>query len=543
MFCCVTRGYAASTGAIVRYCRRILDRPVGRITPIRLVAMPRPAWFGLPPFLDQERSSEEHSQVQGLVIAGGGAKASFQIGALRYLYEYEHIAPTVITATSAGSILGALLAQFEDPAEQEAALRRIEDLWLSMRADADMFTERAWFSRLLAHQDLLASLRETEERRAGRNPRAAMRRRARRGGGEDPQGEDREAGDGGLAHLTPQERTLALAMSEEPGEPVEFNANLVYQLLSELPRIGRIGSDLTAAVRGLESNRSLYRPGPLLERLLSRDFFRSELVASSGVTFRCAIVGLGSGELRYMREDGQIVDRDDRPLDGPGFDVTMGTLASCSVPGIFRPVEMNGEWYVDGGVRENVPVETAIKNLGVTRPFVIVSSPPGASPSPRTGEGNILSILFRVESIRADESERDEVAYARAAGATVIEPEILVHDAMTIDPGLLAINRDYGWIRAAEATRGASGRLQAANREIIRTRLRAWRLEKAALAQDEHVLDTEPGSVLALPGDLAETKKALRTMIERADRSFLPDGGEDWWTRFEGHPQTGAAHV
>ncbi|SPF68838.1 Patatin-like phospholipase (PNPLA) domain profile [Propionibacterium ruminifibrarum] len=505
--------------------------------------MPRPAWFGLPPFLGQERSPGEHSQVQGLVIAGGGAKASFQIGALRYLYEHEHIAPTVITATSAGSILGALLAQFEDPAEQEAALRRIEDLWLSMQTDADMFTERAWFTRLLAHQDLLASLREMEERRAGRDTRVTMRLRGRRGDVADAADEGRGAGEGPLAGLTPQERTLALAMSEEPGEPVEFNANLVYQLLSELPRIGRIGSDLTAAVRGLESNRSLYRPGPLLERLLSRDFFRSELVASSGVTFRCAIVGLGSGELRYMREDGKIVDRDDHPLDGPGFDVTMGTLASCSVPGIFRPVEMNGEWYVDGGVRENVPVEAAVKNLGVTQPFVIVSSPPGASPSPRTGEGNILSILFRVESIRADESERDEVAYARAAGATVIEPEILIHDAMTIDPGLLSINRDYGWIRAAEATREASCQAQAAHREIIRTRLRAWRLEKAALAHDEHVLDTEPGSVLALPGDLAETKKALRAMIERADRSFLPDGGEGWWNRFEGHPRTGDAHV
>ncbi|RLP11992.1 patatin-like phospholipase family protein [Propionibacterium australiense] len=507
--------------------------------------MPRPPWFGLLPFLGPEYAAEEPPEVQGLVIAGGGARASFQIGALRYLYEHEHIAPSVITATSAGSVLGALLAQFEDPAEQEAALRRIEELWLSMQTDADMFTERAWFSRLLTHQELLTSLRELEANRAGRGHRPRVRRWAAwRGGGDGPQAnEERAAAAEQLAELAPQERTLALAMAEEPGEPVEFNANLVYQLLSELPRIGRIGSDLTAALRGLESNRSLYRPGPLLERLLSRDFFRSELVASSGITFRCAIVGLCSGELRYMREDGRIVDRDDEPLDGPGFDVTMGTLASCSIPGIFKPVEMNGEWYVDGGVRENVPVEAAVKNLGVTRPFVIVSAPAGAAPSPRAGEGDILSILFRVESIRADESERDEVAYARAAGATVIEPEILVHDAMTIDPGLLAINRDYGWIRAAEAVREAPCQSQAAHREIIRIRLRAWRLEKAALEQDPHALDTDPGSVLALPGELAETKKELRAMIERTDRSFLPDGGEHWWTRFEGHPRAGAAHV
>ncbi|WP_316668224.1 patatin-like phospholipase family protein [uncultured Propionibacterium sp.] len=498
--------------------------------------MPRPAWFGLLPFLGHGRPHEE-PEVQGLVITGGGAKASFQIGALRYLYGHEHIAPSVITTTSAGSILGALLAQFEDPAEQEAALHRIEDLWMSMQTSADMFTERSWFSRLLAHQHILDALREAE----GRRPGGAHRTRARHWAPwrTDDEGDGPRAAAERLERLAPQERTLALAMAEEPGEPMEFNANLVYRLLSGLPRFGRIGSDLAAALRGLERNRSLYRPGPLLERLLSRDFFCSELVGASGIAFRCAFVGLNSGELRYMREDGRIVDREDRPLDGPGFDVTMGTLASCSVPGVFKPVEMNGEWYIDGGIRENVPIEAAVKNLGVTRPYVIVSSPPGTIPDPKAGEGDILSILFRVESIRADESERDEIAYARAAGATVIEPEVPVHDSMTIDPGLLTINRDYGWIRAAEAVGEASCELQAAHREIIRTRLRAWRLEKAALERDPRILDAGPGPV----PELAETKEALRAMIGRADASCLPAGHEEWWSRFERHPDAGAAHV
>ena len=244
-----------------------------------------------------------------------------------------------------------------------------------------------------------------------------------------------------------------------------------------------------------------------------------------------------------MREDGRIVDRDDRPLDGPGFDVAMGTPASCSVPGVFEPVEMNGEWYVDGGIRENVPVEAAIKNLGVTRPCAIISSPPGAAPNPGAGRGGVLSILFRVESIRADESERDEIAYARAAGATVIEPEILVHDAMTIDPGLLSINRDYGRIRAAEAVGKAPCEVQGVHREMIRTRLRAWRLGKALLETDPHAPDAGPDATRGLPDELIGTKRALRAMVERDDGGCLPAGHDDWWSRFERHRRPGGAHV
>lgn len=503
--------------------------------------MPRPAWFGLLPFLGGEHRRGAADEIQGLVIAGGGAKASFQIGALRYLYEHEHIAPQVITATSAGSILGALLAQFEDPAEQEAALRRIETLWMSMEQNADMFAERSWFTRLLTHRQVLENLRASDEHtRRSRTWRWAPWRNDD-DTGEDPDHDGESTGDASETPLAPQERTLALAMAEEPGEPVEFNANLVYQLLSGLPRFGRIGSDLAAALRGLESNRSLYRPGPLLERLLSRDFFCSELVGTSGIAFRCAFVGLTSGELRYMREDGRIVDREDRPLDGPGFDVTMGTLASCSVPGVFKPVEMNGEWYVDGGIRENVPVEAAIKNLGVTRPYVIVSTPPGAGTRPEAGEGDILSILFRVESIRADESERDEVAYARAAGATVIEPELAVHDSMTVDPGLLAMNRDYGWIRAAEAVQDSPSQTQGLHREMIRARLRAWRLERAVLDKDPHALDRGLPAPSRLPAELVETKRTLRALLADDDGSCLPAGHRAWSSQPEGHP--GVRHV
>jgi len=44
-------------------------------------------------------------------------------------------------------------------------------------------------------------------------------------------------------------------------------------------------------------------------------------------------------------------------------DVARAVHASCAVPGFVAPVEINGRWYGDGGVANNLPV-AAVRNLG-----------------------------------------------------------------------------------------------------------------------------------------------------------------------------------
>jgi NTE family protein len=39
--------------------------------------------------------------------------------------------------------------------------------------------------------------------------------------------------------------------------------------------------------------------------------------------------------------------------------VAKAVRASCSIPGIFQPLEMGGKMYVDGGVTNNLPVDVA----------------------------------------------------------------------------------------------------------------------------------------------------------------------------------------
>ena len=415
--------------------------------------MVRTPWFGVLPFLGREHDSKT-PPVQGLVLAGGGARASFQLGALRYLYDIAEIAPTSICATSAGAIVGAMLAQSSDRNEQSATLRAVESLWLGMDSAAQMFSERQWFAVVREHAPELLSLIDL-----GTATEPELNLDEDRGWPwmklPFPWPASKEGPPASEPELPPQPvaptssaKTLNIALEEEPARPMDWTPSLLLQILNNLPKLGRLSGDLTKALRLAETSRSMYRTGAIILDLLGQ--FDSQRVQDSGMKVRLAIVGLNSGELRFMRQDGQIVDRDDSPIDGSAGDLSLGVLASCSIPGVFKPVQMGDEFYVDGGVRENVPVEMAVANLGVTRPYVITCNPSG-TPHSDYQTRDLVSVMMRAATIMTDELERDEVAYAKSNGAIVIEPEILVHDTMMVDPGLLRINRDYGWMRAAEA--------------------------------------------------------------------------------------------
>src|SRR5690625_7447956 len=88
------------------------------------------------------------SPVVGLVLSGGGARASFQVGALRYLYDEVGITPSVITGTSAGSILAAVLAQSAEHTGQRASLARLGELFRGITASSVMIAELPWFIHL-----------------------------------------------------------------------------------------------------------------------------------------------------------------------------------------------------------------------------------------------------------------------------------------------------------------------------------------------------------------------------------------------------------
>ena len=66
------------------------------------------------------------------VLAGGGTKGSFEVGALQYLIATEGIVPDIITATSAGAIGAVVLAQARTLPEFAHRVQQMEDDILAM---------------------------------------------------------------------------------------------------------------------------------------------------------------------------------------------------------------------------------------------------------------------------------------------------------------------------------------------------------------------------------------------------------------------------
>jgi len=287
----------------------------------------------------------------------------------------------------------------------------------------------------------------------------------------------------------------------------------MWQFIGSLPRIGRAGAGIAASMRGADRAASAYRPGPIVDRLLFESSFRPSRVNDSGVRLRIAFVDLNSGQLRFMREDGVIVDREDKPVGAASYDLTLGVWASCALPGIFRPVKLGDGVYVDGGVRENVPVEMAVTNLGVTKPYVIAAAPPGVEAGDYSHK-DVVAVLLRSAGLVLDETIQDEVEWAISAGACVIQPRLDIHSSLTVDPVLLRINRDYGWIRAAEAVTEAPGSLCDINDAIIRARCH-W----AAAVRD------------VPEASVADLKSEIGELLVQADITLLPPGHQSWTRR------------
>jgi len=457
------------------------------------------------------------------VLSGGGSRASFHLGALRYLYDHNHIAPQAIVSTSAGSIVGSMLAQFTDPAKQSEALRQLDAYWLAMNDTEEMFTEQSWFTRLRERWteivDVLPEPTETEAAFVDAND-------------------------------TDAKALLKDALYFDPSiQGDDSTLSMLWQIAGSLPRLGRVGADLASSLRGAERAASAYRPGPIAYRLLFESGFSAKAVRTSGMQLRLAMVGLKSGDLHFMRQDGIIVDREGVPVSDTVFDLPLGVWASCAIPGVFRPVKLGDELYVDGGVRETVPVEMAVTQLGVTKPYVIVATPPGVSPQGYEPK-DLVSIILRSFSIVLDETLRDEVAWARQAGATVIEPLIDVHGSQVVESGLLHINRDYGWMRAAEEMTGTPA---GTTGDIVAARLKLYHLLTAegdgTTAADEQAspeaktgangktpkpATTEKGSGKKAAKDpnkkatVTAARKELRRLIEAADPQLLPDEAATW---------------
>lgn len=355
------------------------------------------------------------------VLSGGGSQGSFEVGVLRYLYDDLGLRPSILVGSSVGAIIAAKLAEGDDEQTGRRAIDELESIWRGLRSNRDMWLTEPWLDKLRAQANWASELR-------GR------------------------AGEHGTAGS---------------------QARIVMRMLGEIVRNPPETDGTVDALRGALKAKSLLSMGPV--RAIVEQQLSPERMQASGLTLRVGAVSLESGELRYVDEHGRLHARDDTRLETDPVSVHDAVLASASIPVVFPPVPMAGEHYVDGGVREILPLALAFNGLGAGHIFAVVASTPGVEPWGDASDRGLFEIARRVTAdIGPDETLRKEIQPPRGWGrrVTVIVPEFDVHGALTIDAELIAASIDYGYMRAADVLLDLDEAQCALSAEIARTRVR-----------------------------------------------------------------------
>ncbi len=144
---------------------------------------------------------------------------------------------------------------------------------------------------------------------------------------------------------------------------------------------------------------SFYSAEPL-HRLLQQEL-SMEAVRRSGRKLRVGAVGLTGGEFVLFDESCE--------------NLREAVAASAAFPGLLNPVELQGQLYVDGGVRNYTPIAAAI-DAGATAIDVVRASPENPAPLPLSSP-SAPRVMARAIELMADELMDKDLRLARAYNA------------------------------------------------------------------------------------------------------------------------------
>ena len=112
------------------------------------------------------------------------------------------------------------------------------------------------------------------------------------------------------------------------------------------------------------------------------------------IPFRCVATDMQSGEAIVLHQ---------------GF-LADAVRASMAIPGVFTPVQLNGRILADGGMVQNIPVET-VRDMGADTVIAIELHYPPAD----IGQlGTLVGVLSRAIDVMITQNERYSLAFAKA---------------------------------------------------------------------------------------------------------------------------------
>jgi hypothetical protein len=206
---------------------------------------------------------------------------------------------------------------------------------------------------------------------------------------------------------------------------------------------------------------------------------------------------------------------------------------------VFPPHAMADDDYVDGGVIEIIPVRAAAE-LGATRIIAVVAVPLSLARDERdyaeAPAGYVGLRAMGMIGIADRQLANLHAPLPEGTTLTTIDPVVDVVGLFEVQPGLLRINKDYGWLRAADVLADGDAELLAGvaddTHRIVEARREAWLLEEELWAMAK-----ADGSVAGKLALVREHKGRVRDLVERRKQLgfSVPDGCETWWNEYETH--------
>jgi NTE family protein len=195
--------------------------------------------------------------------------------------------------------------------------------------------------------------------------------------------------------------------------------------------------------------------------------------------------------------------------------------------------------YVDGGILQNIPVEAAVR-LGAERVVAVLAVPLAQEVDRRDFTRlNLMEVFLRtVGSISFADRQASNLRYPMAEGSSliVIDPIVDVVGPFEVASGLMLLDMDYGWLRAADVLAPVEERVRAeaaaATDALVTARTRCWHLEES-IWRSGHADWRRKAAIRDLK---AEVREAVTTR-EKLGMATPPEA-ERWWSAYEVHVGT-----